>query len=596
MFYGVPTRMARVIEAAVSLYGGTHVLSAKKMQVIDDLLCDIDRVPLALADGRAVGDGALHAAADQAARECYQICTKFVTTLAIKMQIDLLCKSKGVAFPVGETDAEIMKRAVCRGWWFRRLKREHIRRFENTSIQIGATGLKNDPYISREAALRQRQWNADNQKLLEYKVMENENGDRFTMAELAAKGTGNKTIRRGELMLRIRGFEEIASMLNHAAMFWTITCPSKFHATGGTNAKYNGATPRQAQAYLSKTWARMRAAFKRARIMPYGFRIAEPHSDGCPHWHMLFFVEPEKVARMTEIVMRYALAEDGSEPGAQENRVKLVRIEAGKGTAAGYIAKYVSKNIDGEGVGDHKTFEAGQTYTVGSDMFGNQEITPSQRVTYWSQVHGIRQFQQIGGAPVTVWREFRRLTADAIIHAPAAIQAAYNACQKVVSDDPATAKQADFAAYVMAQGGPQVGRSYAIRIAVEPVTVTGKYATYQAQKPIGIYAVQEPEVIYKSVRYVWVEVTSGASNATTLCGAGRVLNAVGLSGGGEFASPWTGVNNCTEPGANAAWTKAGHFEKQIFSDSWQSEFKEYRGKDHDFDFDRYRRLFGGGGY
>lgn len=570
MFLGVPTRMARIITEAMQRDG--HRAHERKGVVIDDLLCDDDRIPLARPDGSAVGDGAIHAAADQAARECYALCGKYRTMYAIKTHIEILCKRRGVPFPLGETDTEILKRSIDRGWWFRNLKKEHIRRFEHTSIQLGTTGIKHDPYISREAALRQRQWNADNQKLLESKMMQNENGDVFSMAELAAKGTGNKTIRRGELMLRIRGFEEIADTLNHAALFWTITCPSKYHATGGTNAKYNGATPRQAQAYLSKCWARMRAAFKRENITPYGFRIAEPHSDGCPHWHMLFFVEPAQVARMTAIIEKHALAEDGHEKGAKENRVKLVRIEAGKGTAAGYIAKYVSKNIDGAGVGDHKTFENGQTYTVGNDMFGKQEITPSARVTYWSQVWGIRQFQQIGGAPVTVWREIRRLTADSIVHAPAEIQAAFAACQKVVSEDPAETKQADFAAYVMAQGGPKVGRGYAIKIATEEVTITGKYATKQAQKPIGIYAVQEPEVIYKSVRYVWTEIAAV----------------------GAVAVPWTGVNKCTEPGDFAPWIKTAQDKNKNSSSAWSDEFKNYRDHDHEFDFERHKRLFGGG--
>jgi hypothetical protein len=121
----------------------------------------------------------------------------------------------------------------------------------------------------------------------------------------------------------------VAQDLRHVGMFWTITCPSKFHSVGGTNEKYNGATPRDAQAYLVKVWAKMRAAQHRQGIQPYGFRIAEPHSDGCPHWHMLF-VAREHAEAMNEIIRAYALAEDGAEAGAEKNRAKLVAIEAAR--------------------------------------------------------------------------------------------------------------------------------------------------------------------------------------------------------------------------------------------------------------------------
>ena len=333
-------------------------------------------------------------------------------------------------------------------------------------------------------------------------------------------------------MTRIRGFEEVAEARRDVGVFWTQTCPSKFHSVGGTNPRYNGATPRDAQAYMVQVWARQRAALHRAGIRPYGFRIAEPHTDGCPHWHMLLFVGREHAERMEAIMRGYALAEDGDEPGADKNRVKVVRIEAGKGTAAGYIAKYVSKNIDGAGVGDHKAFESGSTYIIAPDQFGNVEITPSQRVTYWSQVWGIRQFQQIGGAPVGVWRELRRVKADAIANAPDAIKAAHAACQKIESEDPAVNKQADFGAYMIAQGGPTVARRHlAVRIAARDVTIKGRYATYEQKKPAGVYASAFPLEVYESVRYRWtVEQKDGAGVA--------------------FDSPWTGVNNCTPPASD----------------------------------------------
>jgi hypothetical protein len=249
---------------------------------------------------------------------------------------------------------------------------------------------------------------------------------------------------------------------------------------------------------------------------------------------MLLFVDPARVNDMEMIVTAYAIKEDEEERGAHENRVKLVRIEAGKGTAAGYIAKYVSKNIDGTGVGDHKVFENGTTYTIVPDLFGNMELTPSARVTYWSQVWGIRQFQQIGGAPVGVWRELRRVKAEALLTAPEAVKAAHAAVQKIESTDPAVAKQADWAAYLWAQGGPDVMRkALAVRVAAREVEINGRYKVGVQKKPVGVYAAAFPHEVYEGVHYRWT-ITDGRSSAASI------------------SRPRTGVNNCT---GRPAWTR-----------------------------------------
>jgi hypothetical protein len=500
-----------------------------KVDLIDALLCDDERIPLATDTGAITGEPAIWRAADEAVRQVHALCHQLMTADAILQAVAAACRRRGIAPPTGDTEQEQITRALDKAWWRRHLRVEWKRRFEHTSIQLGLTYVRTDPYVSRETAIMQAAQNQANQELLEKRTATNEHGQSFTVAELAAKGTGNKTIRRGELMTRIRGFEECADTLRHVGMFWTITCPSKFHSVGGTNPKYDGSTPRDAQSYLVGVWARIRAALHRRGIRPYGFRIAEPHSDGCPHWHLLLFVEREHVEAMEATVRAHALEEDGDEAGAQANRVKLVRIEAGKGTAAGYIAKYVSKNIDGHGVGDHKTFENGSTYVLQPDVFGDLELTPSARVTYWSQVWGIRQFQQIGGAPIGVWRELRRIKAETVQGAPEALKAAHAAVQKIESTEAAVAKQASFAEYLWAQGGPTVERRrLAVRIAARTVTIKGRYATYEDAKPVGVYATAYPDEVYEGVHYRWT-IDGGDRPAAAMC------------------PPRTGVNNCTEP-------------------------------------------------
>lgn len=513
--HGLPQRMGRILRGLFVREGMER--HEHKIDVIDKVWCETDLIPL---DAPA---SAIHQAADACARECYRICAEVLTTDAILKAIGIICRRQQIPLPQGETTSEIIKRALDRGWWLRSIRKAHARRFEHVAIQLGFVSYKTGIYISDESARNQRRRNKENAELLASIEMQNELGQTYSLEKLASLGVANPAIRRGELMGRIRGFEEIAVDLKHVGVFATITAPSKYHAvlsqSGEPNQKYidfGSPTPRHAQEYLCKVWARIRSALKRLGIKAYGFRIAEPHHDGCPHWHMLMFVAQEHVDQYKAVLRDYALATDGDERGAQENRVKLVDIEAGLGNAAGYIAKYVAKNIDGAHVGEHKTIDG---WTVVTDLLGNEEITPSQRVCYWSQVWGIRQFQQIGGAPIGVWRELRRIQAETVLHAPEGIKAAWRAVQK--SEDNRTS----FASYLREQGGPAVGRKGLIQLAKRPVIIDGKYATYQEQKPCGIYHAWNPNAVYESVRYQWKVATEKKAVAV--------------------AVPWTRVNNCT---------------------------------------------------
>jgi hypothetical protein len=519
---------------------------------------------------------------DGVVKECYDYFNRHMEDLRLVADgIAMLAVRLGILPPQGISERGTIARACNRHWWLRRIRAEHKRRVEHAAIRLGFTGLKTDPYISRESAATQAAINRHNEIMLESTSLQNEDNAVYTLAELSSLGTSNKAIRRGELMTRIRGCEEIAKDLKHIGMFWTITCPSKFHSVGGTNEKYAGATPRQAQAYLCRVWARTRAALARDGIRPYGFRIAEPHTDGCPHWHLLVFVEADHEARMEEVIKKYALAEDGEECGAKDNRVKLVRIEAGRGTASGYIAKYVSKNIDGAGVGDHKVFEDGTTYTITTDLFGEQELTASARVTYWSQLWSIRQFQAIGCAPVGVWRELRRIEEAQIRQAPEEVKRAWRACQKIDVEDPAVNKRADFAEYMRCQGGPNCGRAVQVMLANRVDRIEGRYETYDAPRPVGVFWRRTGRgAVWESNRHVWRVVGRESEEFRAVR---ELLGQLGQSASAVAAKkssapdPWTCVNNCTgkEGGGGLAQLaqKLAHCSKRIVKEADAAKIK-----------------------
>lgn len=288
-------------------------------------------------------------------------------------------------------------------WWRRKLRALFTRRAEESLRRLGLVRKGKSPYASDSMVDHRRGQKARMRQYCEAHVATNELGEQLGLFDLQQGSVANPTLRRGEFMTRVRGFEELAQFRHDEALFFTLTTPSAYHpqlAAGGANPAYvKSHTVRDAQSWLCKYWAQFRAVLHRKKILAYGFRIAEPHHDGTPHWHGLLFCRPADVAFVGEQLRKYFLKDRGDDPGAREHRVRLERIDASKGSAAGYIAKYVAKNIDG----------AGSIGASASDETGASVNDSVVRVDAWAAVHGIRQFQQFGGPPVGLWREARRV-------------------------------------------------------------------------------------------------------------------------------------------------------------------------------------------
>lgn len=352
-------------------------------------LCQAVRGTLGHGLDLATDDQAIRDQADVQARRCGRMDNPraYVESLGLKPAD-------------AETEQGERERYKCAKWWRRRLRQYYGRTLERAAIEARIVHKHADCYASQVAVDRRRAQNARNRALLDEVHAENEDGQAYTLAELAALSVSNPKLRRAELMTRSRGFERIAQWAGDVAEFWTVTCPSRMHPvhseSGKANSAYDGTTPRQAQQYLSgKVWARARAKFARRGIELYGLRVAEPHHDGTPHWHLLVFMAPERADEARAIMRHYALIDSPDEKGAQRYRFKAERIDAAKGTATGYLAKYISKAIDG--------------YAIDEDLFGNDAKSAAERVSAWAATWGIRQFQQVGGPSVTVWRELRRM-------------------------------------------------------------------------------------------------------------------------------------------------------------------------------------------
>jgi hypothetical protein len=482
---------------------------------------------------------------------------------ALRARLNAYVEGFGVVAPGGKIeDAPALSRMTCPLWWRRALRRAQGRQLEGAAIALGYVHKRAEIYASNATVERRTQQRRRNALNLENTEAVNlDTGEIVNLAKLAEATVANPRIRRGELMTRIAGFELVARGLGHVAEFVTLTCPSVFHARrtaagGGSeeNPKHDGSTPRDAAKYLGKVWARIRAKLARLDIRPYGFRIAEPHGDGCPHWHVLLFCAAVEVGAVREVIAAHALALDGDEPGAAANRVKFVAVDGGRGSAAGYVAKYVSKNIDGGGV------------SVSVDLAGDARYEPSQRVEAWASTWGIRQFQQIGGPPVGVWRELRRLAKGG--EYSQAVEAARAAadCGPISREEGGEQKTAEFwARYVAVQGGPVVRRdALAVGLAktqpgqrwdaMRQVTQAPatRYGEIAAARVYGVRDVLSGKA-FDSLRGVWEvrRIKSGAGNVDSvvrgLCvDSGFVAGGLGLDVGVSFWGSRTRGNNCTQ--------------------------------------------------
>jgi len=292
-----------------------------------------------------------------------------------------------------------LKRLSDEKWWRANLYRSCMRQFESTSIRCGLTHSKAGLYISDASFKAVQSKRIRNEELLKSLIAVNELGHEFTLANLASLSVSNPVNRRNELMARLHGFDVTAKKLNHAGIFSTITCPSRMHArfkkSGDPNPSYENYDPRMSQAYLCRLWSQIRTALSHLNIQIYGFRVAEPQHDGTPHWHLLIYSAPENVSQIKQIISSYALNDSPNEPGASKIRSTHLDIDWSKGTGVGYIAKYISKNVDG--------------MHVEKDLMGNDAASTAKRVSAWASIQGIRQFQQLGGPTVTSWRELRRI-------------------------------------------------------------------------------------------------------------------------------------------------------------------------------------------
>lgn len=325
-------------------------------------------------------------------------------------------------------------------YWQRKLNTLAKRQREHLSIAVGMVHAVTGGYVSHERLMAYEEQRKANYQFIKNCIITNvlNEEEQHELLDIWLKTNANPKINRIEMMTRLRGYEEWADHYGLEGVFVTLTAPSKYHAAlkdGGINPKWAGFAPHHTQKYLCNVWAKVRSSLSRQNIDICGLRVAEPHHDATPHFHFVLWTTPARMKELKATLYRYALEVDGDEKGARLRRCRFMKIDKEKGSATAYLAKYVSKNIDGQAMDD-----------LLSDETGRKTKESAVRAKAWATLWGIRQFQFIGGSNIGSWRELRRLgdvkQADPLIDTGRAV-----------------CNVSDFAAYMQFQGGAFVKRA-----------------------------------------------------------------------------------------------------------------------------------------
>lgn len=416
-----------------------------------------------------------------------------------------------------------LARMLCADWWYRKLWQMRCEWREEQLRAVCLVNKKASPYVSYEAVIHKREQRRKSLEFFRSHELVNEDGDTLDMEDVVNASNSNPAHRRNEMMACVKGLELIAEMRGDCAVFYTITCPSRFHATlnnGRPNPKWTSATVRQSSDYLVDTFAAFRKAMHKAGLRWYGVRVAEPHHDGTVHWHLLCFMRKKDRRSITALLRKFAIREDREELGTNTGpRFKSELINPRKGTPTSYIAKYISKNIDGRGLAKEISKETGRSLR-----------DSAEHVSAWASLHRVQQFRFFGIPGRQAYRELRLLAGQA-----ARVQGERKAGTPVL-DNPrldavlAAADAGCFATYIMKQGGVLVPRKHhLVRTAYELNDEPSAYGDHG----IRIYGIWSPiiegRICTHAIKWKMVRKAVDVQEAAADQGA---------------CAPWTRGNNC----------------------------------------------------
>ncbi|SFH85499.1 Bacteriophage replication gene A protein (GPA) [Collimonas sp. OK307] len=367
--------------------------------------------------------------------------------LAPVEKIEQAEKLLGTQIP-GDTFNSQLARVWDARFWRRALRVRIMRAREHFFLRMQLIGKGRENYASdstvrMRAAQMERQdaWMKDTVIVPRFYTPQMQKGERsFEALSLAKLAKGPKE-RFAKLYSFVKALDVLSMQAGLSASMLTLTLEAEWHPNpaNGNNC-WNGLAPRAGHQSFCDRWQAVLRDLHRVGIRMSGLRVAEPHQDSCPHYHIWALYRPEHERAILMTIMKYfpnklkvrspagheddtagdvmydtraRLAVDESRPlthakeGAQ---VELSRIDRSISSGASYAMKYLLKTVD---AGDELNLEAGLFVQddVETQKKKEKHKQSAKRVDAFRSVWGINQGQLFGVAKcLTVWDELRALT------------------------------------------------------------------------------------------------------------------------------------------------------------------------------------------
>lgn len=132
---------------------------------------------------------------------------------------------------------------------------------------------------------------------------------------------------------QLKGLEFLSKHLGLLSIFITLTLPPDFHPSPkNNNNTWDGFTPEQGHDFLQGNWRSIQKIMNKNGGRFFGVRVEEPHLDGCPHWHILVFIEPSRYQKLEATIRKFFIGEKSA---------KIDILDDSKSSASSYVMKYI---------------------------------------------------------------------------------------------------------------------------------------------------------------------------------------------------------------------------------------------------------------